>query len=50
MNINELAKAVTQDEGLKKEVNIAQVKEVLRVLNQIMDGALYKMARSLKSK
>jgi uncharacterized protein (DUF2267 family) len=32
MNMNKLAQAITKNEGLKKQVDIAQVKEVLRVL------------------
>jgi hypothetical protein len=32
MNLNQLAKEITKREGLKKQVNIAQVKEILRVI------------------
>jgi hypothetical protein len=32
MNLNELAKALTSKEGLKKQVNIAQMKEILRII------------------
>ena len=32
MNKNELAKALTTHEGLKKQVNIAQMKEILKVI------------------
>lgn len=32
MNLNELAKAVTLEEAGKKQVSIAQVKEVMRIL------------------
>lgn len=32
MNLNQLAKQITLREGLKKQVNIAQVKEILRVI------------------
>ena len=35
MNLNELAQTVTSREGLKKSVNIAQVKEVIRVIGDI---------------
>ena len=35
MTINELAKEITKREGLKKEINITQVKEILRVLAEI---------------
>jgi hypothetical protein len=33
MNMNELAKDVAKDEGLKKPLSIAQIKEVLRILS-----------------
>jgi len=32
MNLNEVAKEITVHEGLKKQVNIAQVKEILRII------------------
>lgn len=36
MNLNELAKEICKREGKKKQVDIAQVKEVLRVLMDII--------------
>ncbi|MFQ5335276.1 MAG: hypothetical protein ACE5DN_04310 [Flavobacteriales bacterium] len=36
MNLNQLAKEICLIEGKKKEVNIAQVKEVLRCLGDIL--------------
>ena len=36
MNVNQLAKEITKHEGLKVQVNIAQVKEILRVLAVIL--------------
>lgn len=32
LNLNDIAKQITKYEGLKEEVNIAQVKEILRIL------------------
>ena len=32
MNLNQLAKEICAREGLKKQVNIAQMKEILRVI------------------
>ena len=32
MNMNEVAKQITVHEGLKVQVNIAQVKEILKVI------------------
>lgn len=48
MSINTFATLVTKHEGLKKQVNIAQVKEVLRIVNLITVGALYKIIKGLK--
>lgn len=47
MKINELAKLITEFEGKKKQINIAQVLEVLKVMNKLTAGALYKLIRSL---
>jgi hypothetical protein len=45
MNINQVAKIVTLKEGLKKQVSIAQVREILRVINTITGGELYRLLR-----
>lgn len=36
MNLNELAKIVTKKEGGKKEISIAQVKEVIKHVSVVM--------------
>lgn len=41
MNINELAQAITRIEHGKKQVSIAQVKEILRVINEATDKNFY---------
>jgi len=41
MNINQFAVQVCEKEGKKQQVNIAQVKEVLKVTNNLLDGELY---------
>ena len=38
INRNELAKSITEREGLKVQVNIAQVKEVLRIALEELSG------------
>lgn len=43
MNMNKFAILVAKKEGLKKQVNIAQIKEVLKVVNNIMGGLLYRI-------
>ena len=45
MNVNEFSKLVTQHEGLKKQVDISQVKEVLAVVNKLTCGMLYFIVR-----
>lgn len=45
MNINDFAKKVTLLEGLKKPISIAQVKEVLKIVNLLLKGKLYKTIR-----
>lgn len=42
MNLNDFAKLVTQKEGKKKQVNIAQIKEILKIVNGLVNGILYK--------
>lgn len=42
MTINEFSKQVTLAEGLKISITIAQVKEVLRIVNKMLSGMLYK--------
>ena len=46
MNLNDFAKKVTLAEGLKKQISIAQVKEVLKIVNKEVAGALYKLVRA----
>jgi hypothetical protein len=47
MTLNEIAKIVTLKEGLKKSVSIGQVKEILRILNQMTAGKVYKLLREV---
>ena len=48
MNINEFARLVAKAEGKKKQVDIAQIKEMLRAANQALTGGLYSAIRGLK--
>ncbi len=45
MKINDFAVKVTQKEGGKKQVSIAQIKEILKVVNSLVCGELYKIIR-----
>ena len=47
MTVSKFAKKVTQKEGLKKQVNIAQILEILKVMNILTKNALYKLIRGL---
>lgn len=45
MKITEFALKVSEQEGLKKGVNIAQISEILKVANSLLDGELYALVR-----
>jgi len=47
MTVNEFAVRVTKFEGQKKECSVAQVKEILRVVNMLVGGELYRLIKSL---
>lgn len=47
MKLTEMAKKVSKIEALKKQVNIAQIAEILKAINALTDGAFYKLVRSL---
>lgn len=48
MTINDFAKKLTKAEGKKKQVSIAQVKEILKIANSLLNGKLYKIIRDAK--
>ena len=41
MKVNTFARRVAELEKGKKEVNIAQIKEILKVVNNLLGGELY---------
>lgn len=47
MNINKFAQKVADDEMGEKEVNIAQIKEILKVVNSLTNGLLYAIIKWL---
>ena len=47
MKVSEFAVEVSKIEGKKKQVNIAQIKEILKVINELMDGQFYKDIRKI---
>lgn len=48
MKILKFAQQVTKREGLKQELSIAQILEVLSVINTLLKGILYKAIREIK--
>ena len=48
LTIHQFAVLVSKKEKGKKEVNIAQIKEILKVINNLLGGELYKMIKQGK--
>jgi uncharacterized protein (DUF2267 family) len=48
MDLNQFASKVSEFEGGKKETDIAQIKEVLRVTNDQLDGKLYDLINEVE--
>jgi uncharacterized protein (DUF2267 family) len=48
MDLNQFATKVSEFEGGKKETDIAQIKEVLRVTNDQLDGKLYDLINEIE--
>ena len=48
MRVDKFSVSVSYWEGKKVQVNIAQIKEVLKVVNKLLDGELYKLIRKVK--
>lgn len=49
MKITDFSKLVAQKEGLKEQVSIAQIKEILKHVNTLTDGKLYSLVRQINS-
>lgn len=50
MNINEFVTLVTKIEGKKKQVDIAQIKEIFKIVDDLLGGEFYKLIKSSKVK
>lgn len=48
MKVSDFAVEVSKLEGKKKQVNIAQIKEILKIVNNLTAGVLYKAIRAMK--
>ena len=46
MNVQRFSEIVTKKEGKKISISIAQVKEVLKIVNRLLGGKLYKLIRN----
>jgi len=47
MKITDFAKEVAELEGKKVETNIAQIKEILKVANELSNGEFYRVIRKI---
>lgn len=47
MKVSDFAVRVAREEGKKKQVSIAQILEILKIVNKLTQGALYKWIRAL---
>ena len=49
MTVNDFAKEVTLIEGKKVSINISQVRELLRIIDILLDGEVYKLIKKIKT-
>lgn len=47
MKITDFSKQITLSEGMKTQVSIAQVKEILRCINDATEGQLYSIIKKI---
>ena len=45
MKISDFSELVALHEGMKKQISIAQIKEVLKIVNKLTNGVLYTIIR-----
>lgn len=48
MTIVQFNQKIAKNEGLKKQVNIAQIAEITRVINQLTGGVFYKIIQLMR--
>jgi hypothetical protein len=48
MKISSFTNIVTESEGKKVQVSVAQVAEIMKLVNKLTDGELYRIIRSIK--
>lgn len=47
MKVSDFSVNVAKKEAKKRQVSIAQIKEILKVINDLTNGELYKLIRKL---
>jgi hypothetical protein len=47
MRVTDFQKLIARSEGQKEEMSIAQISEVLRIVNRLLGGAVYLLIRKL---
>ena len=47
MKVTDFSVLVTEEEGKKISLSIAQVKEVIKIVNKMLDGELYKLIKKI---
>jgi len=47
MRVSDFRRLIARSEGQKEEMNIAQISEVLRVVNDLLGGGVYRLIRQL---
>jgi hypothetical protein len=47
MRVTDFQKLIARSEGQKEEMSIAQISEVLRIVNHLLGGAVYLLIRKL---
>ena len=47
MRVTDSQKLIARSEGQKEEMSIAQIAEVLRIVNDLLDGRVYRLIRKL---
>jgi hypothetical protein len=45
MNINEFCNKIANIEGKKKQVDIAQISEIIKITDDLLDGKLYELIK-----
>lgn len=50
MKVSDFSVLVAKIEGKKKQVSIAQIKEILKIINDLLGGDVYKSIKLLNSK